>query len=171
MTPALTCCPRVKGPIENHGCPWPDTDGDGILDKDDACPTVYGVPENHGCPALTKKEVQAIKYAFDNLEFETGKDKIKQRSYISMDGLASLLKEKGYGLKIDGHTDNVGNPEFNMDLSRKRAEAVKAYLIDKGVNGAKLETEGFGLTKPIADNKTAEGRQKNRRVEMNVIYK
>lgn len=164
-------CPRVKGPIENHGCPWPDTDGDGVLDKDDACPSVFGVPENHGCPALTKKEIQTIKYAFDNLEFETGKDKIKQKSYISLDGLASLLKEKGYGLKIDGHTDNVGNAEFNMDLSRKRAESVKSYLMGKGVDGAKLETEGFGMTKPIADNKTAAGRQKNRRVEMNVIYK
>jgi outer membrane protein OmpA-like peptidoglycan-associated protein len=164
-------CPLIKGPIENHGCPWPDTDGDGILDKDDACPTVYGVPENHGCPALTKKELQTIKYAFDNLEFETGKDKIKQRSYISLDGLAALLKEKGYGLRIDGHTDNVGAYEMNMELSRKRAEAVKAYLMGRGVNGSKLETNGYGYTKPIADNSTAAGRQKNRRVEMNIIYK
>jgi outer membrane protein OmpA-like peptidoglycan-associated protein len=164
-------CPRVKGPVENHGCPWPDTDGDGVLDKDDACPSVFGVAENHGCPALTKKELQTIKYAFDNLEFETGKDVIKKKSYISLDGLATLLKEKGYGLKIDGHTDNVGKPEFNMELSRKRADSVKKYLMDKGVDGSKLQTEGFGLTKPIADNKTAEGRQKNRRVEMNVIYK
>jgi outer membrane protein OmpA-like peptidoglycan-associated protein len=122
-------------------------------------------------PVLTKKEIQTIKYAFDNLEFETGKDKIKKRSYISLDGLAALLKEKGYGLQIDGHTDNVGTPEMNLDLSLRRAESVKAYLIDKGVDGSKIQTAGYGLTRPIADNKTAEGRQKNRRVEMNVIYK
>jgi outer membrane protein OmpA-like peptidoglycan-associated protein len=164
-------CPRVKGPIENHGCPWPDTDGDGILDKDDACPTVFGVAENHGCPALTKKELATIKYAFDNLEFETGKDKIKSKSFISLNGLAELLVLKGYGLRIDGHTDNVGAYEMNMDLSRKRAEAVKVYMMGKGVSGSKLETNGYGFTKPIADNKTAAGRQKNRRVEMNIIYK
>jgi outer membrane protein OmpA-like peptidoglycan-associated protein len=164
-------CPRVKGPIENHGCPWPDSDGDGILDKDDACPNVYGVPENHGCPALTKKEVETIKYAFDNLEFETGKDKIKEKSFISLSGLAKLLLDKGYGLKIDGHTDNVGKADMNMELSIKRAEAVKAYLVSKGVTASKLQTEGFGMTKPIADNTTAAGRQKNRRVEMNIIFK
>jgi outer membrane protein OmpA-like peptidoglycan-associated protein len=165
-------CPRVKGPVENHGCPWPDTDGDGILDKDDACPTVFGVAENHGCPALSKKELQTIKYAFDNLEFETGKDKIKTKSYLSLNGLATLLKEKpNYGLKIDGHTDNVGAAEMNMELSRKRAEAVKNYLVSKGVDASKLETQGYGLTRPIADNNTAAGRQKNRRVEMNIIFK
>ena len=164
-------CPHEKGPIENQGCPWPDKDGDGILDKDDACPTVPGVAENHGCPKLEKKELETIKYAFDNLEFETGKDVIRTKSYPSLTALAKLLVDKGYGLKIDGHTDNVGKAEFNMDLSRKRAEAVKHYLMEKGVNGSKLETEGFGMTKPIADNKTAGGRQKNRRVEMNILFK
>ncbi len=129
------------------------------------------MPENHGCPALTKKEVETIKYAFDNLEFETGKDKIKEKSFISLSGLAKLLLDKGYGLKIDGHTDNVGKADMNMELSIKRAEAVKAYLVSKGVTASKLQTEGFGLTKPIADNTTAAGRQKNRRVEMNIIFK
>jgi outer membrane protein OmpA-like peptidoglycan-associated protein len=164
-------CPLVKGPVENHGCPWKDTDGDGIPDKDDACPTVFGVPENHGCPALSKKELQTVKYAFDNLEFETGKDKIKAKSDVSLNGLANLLVEKGYGLRIEGNTDNVGAYEMNMELSRKRAEAVKAYLMAKGVNGSKLETEGYGYTRPIADNNTAAGRQKNRRVEMHIIFK
>ena len=122
-------------------------------------------------PVLTKKEIETIKYAFDNLEFETGKDVIKQKSYVSLNGLAKLLRDKGYGLKIEGHTDNVGKADMNMELSLKRANAVKAYLIDKGVDGTKLETAGYGLTRPIADNNTAAGRQKNRRVEMSVIYK
>jgi outer membrane protein OmpA-like peptidoglycan-associated protein len=122
-------------------------------------------------PVLTKKEVETIKYAFDNLEFETAKAIIKVKSHISLDQLAALLVDKGYGLRIDGHTDNVGTADYNMDLSLRRAEAVKAYLVDKGVVAARLETNGYGLTKPIADNKTAAGRQKNRRVEMSVIYK
>ena len=68
--------------------------------------------------------------------------------------------------------DQIGGcREMNMDLSRRRAESVKAYLMGKGVDGSKLETNGYGFTRPIADNKTAAGRQKNRRVEMNVIYK
>lgn len=122
-------------------------------------------------PVLTKKEVETIKYAFDNLEFETAKAIIKVKSHISLDQLAALLVDKGYGLRIDGHTDNVGTADYNMDLSLRRAEAVKAYLVDKGVVATRLETNGYGLTKPVADNKTVAGRQKNRRVEMSVIYK
>ena len=122
-------------------------------------------------PALTKKEIETIKYAFDNLEFETGKDIIKQKSYVSLNSLAKLLLDKGYGLKIEGHTDNVGKADMNMELSLKRANAVKTYLVAKGVDGSKLETAGYGLTRPIADNNTAAGRQKNRRVEMSVIYR
>lgn len=163
-------CPREKGPRENMGCPWPDTDGDGVLDKDDECPKVKGLAENKGCPKLDKKEEATLNYAFKNLEFETGKDVIRTKSYASLNSLATLLKDKGYGLRIDGHTDNVGKPEMNMDLSRRRAEAVKKYLANKGANADKMVTNGYGDTKPIADNKTAEGRQRNRRVEMSIIF-
>ncbi len=142
-----------------------------VTDKNGCSDTATATITQKTPPPLTKKEIATIKYAFDNLEFETGKDKIKQHSFISLDGLAKLLIDKGYGLQIDGHTDNVGKADMNMELSLKRANAVKNYLIDKGVNGTKLETAGYGLTRPIADNKTAAGRQKNRRVEMSVIYK
>jgi outer membrane protein OmpA-like peptidoglycan-associated protein len=142
-----------------------------VTDKNGCSDTATATVTQKTPPPLTKKEIQTIKYAFDNLEFETGKDKIKSHSYISLDGLAKLLLDKGYGLKIEGHTDNVGKADMNMELSIKRANAVKAYLMDKGVNGAKLETAGYGLTRPIADNSTAAGRQKNRRVEMSIIYK
>lgn len=165
-------CPREAGPAENQGCPWPDTDGDGVLDKDDACPKVFGVAENKGCPKLDKKEVETVKFAFQNLEFETGKDVIRTKSYVSLNGLAKLLVDKpSYGLKIEGHTDNVGDDAKNLDLSNRRAAAVKAYLVKRGVDGNKLETAGFGETQPIADNNTVTGRQKNRRVVMNIIFK
>lgn len=165
-------CPREAGPIENKGCPYKDTDGDGVLDKDDDCPNTFGAKDNRGCPKLAKKELEVIKYAFENLEFETGKDIIKKTSFISLNGLAKLLSEKAlYGLKIEGHTDDVGDDNSNLILSQKRADAVKRYLIGKGVDGAKLETAGFGESKPIADNKTPIGRQKNRRVEMAITFR
>ena len=164
-------CIQTKGPKENLGCPWPDKDGDGVFDKDDACPTIAGLPENKGCPKLEKKELETIKYAFENLEFETGKDIIRTSSYPSLNSLADLLKKKpNYGLKIEGHTDNVVNDEKNMILSQKRADAVKNYLTKKGVSSTYLETYGYGETKPIATNETKEGKQKNRRVEMTITF-
>jgi outer membrane protein OmpA-like peptidoglycan-associated protein len=162
----------TPGPVENQGCPWPDRDGDGIPDKDDLCPDVFGVPENHGCPMLEKKEMETVKYAFENLEFETGKDLIRPHSYPSLNALANLLKQKAnYGLRIEGHTDNVGSDASNLILSQRRADAVKAYLVHKGVDAGKLETIGYGASKPIADNDTAAGRQKNRRVELTVTFR
>lgn len=121
-------------------------------------------------PVLTKQEAEILKRAFDNLEFESGKDIIKQASHASLDTLADLLKKKPeWKLKVSGHTDNVGKPAANMKLSEKRAKAVKAYLVSKGVPEDRIITEWFGQTRPIAPNKTPEGRQKNRRVEMLII--
>lgn len=121
-------------------------------------------------PVLTKEEQEVLKKAFDNLEFESGKDVIKAESYASLDELAELLKKKPeWKLKVTGHTDNVGKPAANMKLSEKRAKAVKAYLVKKGVAEDRIITEWFGQTRPIAPNNTPEGRQKNRRVEMLII--
>lgn len=165
-------CIQVKGPKENNGCPWVDTDSDGIADKDDECPKIPGVPENKGCPMLEKKEIETVKFAFENLEFETGKDIIRTRSYPSLNALADLLKKKpNYGLRIEGHTDNVGSDEKNLLLSQKRATAVRNYLVKRGVDGLKLEAFGYGESMPVADNDTPEGRQKNRRVEMKITFK
>ena len=164
-------CPTVAGPVENSGCPLNDKDGDSIPDKDDKCPSTPGLPELNGCPKLEEKEEAILKVAFDNLEFETGKDIIRASSYASLNELANLLINKpSYGLRIAGHTDNVGSDKSNMTLSSNRATSVKNYLISKGVKAEKLVTEYYGETKPIGDNATAEGRQLNRRVEMNVIF-
>ena len=114
-----------------------------------------------------------IEKAFANLEFATGKDIIKKTSFPSLNDLAKLLKEHSgdWTLKLSGHTDNQGAPEKNMLLSEKRAKAVKKYLVGKGERADKVIAEWFGQTKPIDTNDTPEGRQRNRRVEMKILFK
>ena len=164
-------CIDAPGPAINHGCPYLDTDGDGVLDKDDQCPKTPGPADNHGCPKLEQKEEEIIKRAFDNLEFDTNKDIIRSTSFPSLDELAALLKSKpSYGLRLAGHTDNVGDDAKNMQLSHDRAQAVKNYLVSKGASTDTIIVEYYGETKPIATNDTPEGRQKNRRVEMSIIF-
>ena len=164
-------CPYLPGPIENKGCPYQDTDEDGILDKDDKCPSVYGPVENQGCPIIEEEVKEILKTAFDNLEFETGKAIIKDESIPSLTELAEvLLKKEGWKLQIAGHTDNVGKPQNNLILSKKRAESVESFMISKLINDERLTVLYFGETQPIDDNSTNEGRQKNRRVEMTIIF-
>ncbi len=169
-------CPDVAGPKENKGCPWPDSDKDGIIDKDDACPTVPGVKEFKGCPPpppMKAAEQKILERAFAALEFATAKDIIKPKSYPSLNDLAKLLvqHQNDWTLKLSGHTDNDGTAEKNMVLSEKRANAVKNYLVKKGAKPDKIMTEWFGQTQPIADNTTPKGKQKNRRVEMKILFK
>ncbi len=165
-------CPTIKGPKENNGCPYADTDKDGVLDKDDDCPNVPGPVENKGCPKIEEKEQEILNTAFENLEFETGKDIIKDESKPSLDSLAKLLTEKRpeWRLRLAGHTDNVGNDQNNLILSKKRATAVGVYLGMRGVKDTRLIVEYYGEMRPIASNDTKEGRQKNRRVEMEILF-
>ncbi len=160
-----------------------DSDGDGVSDIFDKCPDTKAGDkvDGSGCP-LPKPEVvkppvqviitdddrRLVRNAIDNLEFETGKSNIKPKSYASLDEVASLLTRKNLSLKLAGHTDNTGNRALNMRLSKDRAESVKAYLVGKGVNPSRIEATGYGQDQPIATNKTAAGRQQNRRVEFTI---
>jgi len=165
-------CPTLAGPIKNKGCPYIDTDNDGVLDKDDDCPSTPGPVTNKGCPEISKEVEEILKMAFDNLEFETGKDIIKEASLPSLTELAEVLvKKPEWRLQISGHTDNVGDDQKNMILSKKRAEAVKNFMVSKGIAADRLFPLYFGETMPVAPNDTPEGRQKNRRVEMKIIFK
>lgn len=163
-------CPQVAGKKEAKGCP--DTDGDGIADNNDRCPNIAGPVSNDGCPevAIDNKAKQIFQQAMTGIQFETGKDIIKKTSYGILDNVVSVLKANPtWDTEVDGHTDNVGNAEANKDLSQRRANAVMKYLQDKGVTNA-LSAKGYGIERPIADNKTAAGRTKNRRVEFKVTY-
>ncbi|MFM7021874.1 MAG: DUF5723 family protein [Flavobacteriales bacterium] len=164
-------CATEAGPKENNGCPFGDEDRDGVLDKDDECPKTAGTKENKGCPELKKEEEEILNTAFQNLEFETSKAVIKAESFASLDELAALLvKKPTWKLRVAGHTDNAGDANKNLKLSKDRTEAVAKYLSEKGVDMSRIIVEYYGSTKPIADNKTAEGKQKNRRVEMTVVF-
>ena len=164
-------CPNTPGPRENAGCPYTDSDNDGLRDKDDKCPNTPGPIENDGCPEIEEEVQEILRTAFENLEFETGKDIIKEESIPSLTELAEVLvKRPEWKLQISGHTDNVGNDQANLVLSKKRAEAVKNFMISKTIESERLYVLFFGETMPIASNDTKEGRQKNRRVEMKIIF-
>ena len=164
-------CPQLSGPVENSGCPYKDSDSDGLLDKDDDCPNTPGPKSNKGCPVIEKEVIEVLKTAFNNLEFEVAKDVILAGSFTSLDELAGvLMKKPTWKLEITGHTDNAGDDASNLILSKKRAEAVKNYLVSKGIDATRFVINYFGETKPIADNSTAEGRAKNRRVEMKIVF-
>ncbi len=154
-----------------------DTDGDGIADNLDKCPTQKG-PAPDGCPVevkptivvLTKEEIQVVQTAFKNIEFETNKAILKESSFASLKDLATLLKNKpAYKIRITGHTDSDGSNAANLKLSTDRAASVKEYLTGNGVGADQTVSEGKGEQFPIATNKTAAGKQKNRRVELEIF--
>jgi len=162
-------CPDAAGPLALKGCP--DTDGDGVSDLNDRCPNVKGTIENKGCPEMAKEDVKKIAVIASKIFFETGSAKLKAISNAQLDGLVEILKRnEAVNLSIEGHTDNVGNDDYNMQLSQKRTESVKAYLESKGIPASRLTAVGYGETRPIGDNTKAAGRSQNRRVELKTAY-
>ena len=148
-----------------------DSDGDGITDELDACPEVYGMEENNGCPGLDEETKTVLHDALEGVFFETGKDIIKTESYEVLDNVVDIMeRHTEYKLSIEGHTDSSGDDTMNMNLSQRRANSVMKYMTDKGIAAKRLSATGYGETQPIADNGTAEGRAKNRRVEFNVSF-
>jgi len=162
-------CPTVKGFARYQGCPIPDTDGDGVNDEEDKCPTRPGPASNQGCPEIAKEVIEKINFAAKNVFFSTGSYKLLAKSNKSLNAVADLMKsDESLMIDIDGHTDSQGSDEKNQVLSDNRAAAVKNYLVSKGIAESRLKSTGYGETKPVADNKTAAGRAKNRRTEMTV---
>ena len=148
-----------------------DSDGDGIPDYQDECPHVVGIKANKGCPEIKREVRKLLEKAMQGIEFETGKATIKKKSYPLLDQIAqTFIDNETYIIEVQGHTDNTGKAELNKKLSNQRANAVMQYLINKGVPAERLSAMGYGPDVPIADNKTAAGRQKNRRVEFKITF-
>jgi OOP family OmpA-OmpF porin len=166
-------CPQVPG-IAPDGCPPPDSDGDGILDPNDKCINEPEVKNNYkdtdGCPDDVPKAVAKFSGVIKGIYFDVDKDTIKKTSKKTLDESIAVLKEHDdVRLEISGHTDSDGNRDHNIDLSARRAEAVKKYLIDAGIAASRLTSRGAGPDEPVADNKTKAGKALNRRIEFKLL--
>jgi outer membrane protein OmpA-like peptidoglycan-associated protein len=154
-------CPDQPGPASLKGCP--DRDGDGVADIDDECPDEPGPASNKGCPLA-----QDIK----NVEFDIDKYNIKAQYHTELDKVVDILaKTPNATVTVVGHTDITYTRAYNIQLSKRRAESVKNYFVQKNIDAKRIATEYYGPDKPIADNKTVDGRSRNRRSEITIVIK
>jgi OOP family OmpA-OmpF porin len=150
-----------------------DSDGDGVADQFDKCPNTPAntVVDGSGCPIIfpkidtTAKPMAMAAAAYSNIQFEFDSSVLKTSSYPVLDATSADLKSTGATLTIAGYASSEGTAAYNMRLSKDRANSVKTYLVNSGVDAKKLKIKAFGETHPIADNSTEEGRVANRRVE------
>ncbi len=162
----------------------PDSDGDGIVDGKDACPKEpedrNGIEDEDGCPDAGKAQAPApvpapemkkgARIILENVEFESSRADLLPSSFNALDAaVATLESHPGMVVEIGGHTDNQGKAKANRELSLRRANAVKNYLIARGVSEARMKTKGYGSAQPIAPNSTEDGRSKNRRIEFKIL--
>jgi OOP family OmpA-OmpF porin len=154
---------------DDDGCPDPDNDADQVADLDDFCPNTPGVPggDHPGCPkknsliVVTEHEIRILQ----QIQFEFNKAVVKPGiSFKILDEVDGVLNDNmKISLEVQGHTDNVGGDAYNMNLSQKRADAVKAYMVAHGISPTRLVSKGYGFHQPLVPNDTAANRQLNRR--------
>jgi len=160
-------CPTVAGVARYQGCPVPDTDGDGVNDEEDKCPNQAGPASNFGCPVIDVVVVEKVNKAAKSIYFATASSKLLAKSFPALKQVVQILNDNpSYKIDINGYTDNTGGTELNQKLSESRANSVKQYLLGNDVDENRITATGHGEDDAIADNKTAAGRAKNRRVEM-----
>ena len=165
--------PEDKDGFEDEdGCPDLDNDKDGIPDTSDLCPNEPGPPEERGCPkkyslvSVTQEKIELHQAVF----FATAKSTIMPQSFALLNEVADVLKSRStMQVRVEGHTDSRGKRAANMLLSQGRANAVKTYLVDHGIDASRMVSIGFGPDQPIETNRTAAGREKNRRVEFVIL--
>ena len=169
---AIDKCPNdpedLDGFEDEDGCPDPDNDRDGSPDAIDHCPNEAGPASNYGCPQkfehinVTDQKIELKQAIF----FQTAKAVIMQRSFGLLDEVAAVLKARpSMQVRIEGHTDIRGGRAYNLRLSQSRADSVRAYLVGNGISSDRMQAKGYGPDQPIENNKTAVGRERNRRVE------
>jgi outer membrane protein OmpA-like peptidoglycan-associated protein len=163
----LDKCPNTPAgvQVDANGCPL-DRDGDGVPDYQDRCPDRAGPASNKGCPEIKAEQKKVLNEATKYINFDFNKATLKPSSYPKLEQMVQIMNEyPDYSLSIAGHTDDVGNDDYNLRLSYERAAAARKYMVDKGVPAERIESRGYGETKPIADNKTKAGQALNRRVD------
>jgi OmpA-OmpF porin, OOP family len=150
--------------VDADGCPI-DSDGDGVPDYLDKCPrTPKGVEvDANGCPLPGP-------FAFQNVYFMFDSARITPEGVATLDESIGVLRSRpALVLNLQGHASSEGTDEYNLALSQRRANAVQDYLVSNGISGDRLETTGYGESRPDATNATEEGREKNRRVEFIIL--
>ncbi len=155
--------------VDARGCPT-DSDGDGVFDGLDQCPnTEAGTRvDERGCAVLFEEEKAEL--VLEGVQFEFNRADLKDTSTATLDRVAaSLMAWPEIRVEVGGHTDSRGRDAYNLDLSTRRAAAVRDYLIQRGVPADQLTSHGYGETRPVADNDTEDGRARNRRVELRRI--
>lgn len=165
-------CPAVPG-VAPDGC-LVDSDQDGILGADDRCPdqpeTKNGFEDTDGCPDELPADVKNFVGVIAGIEFDTNKDAIRNASADVLDRAVAILTDyPSLRVEIIGHTDDRGAREHNIDLSQRRAAAVKNHLVTRGIDPRRIQTRGAGPDEPLVPNTSLVGRQKNRRIEFRVI--
>jgi len=166
-------CPSEAGLPALAGCP--DSDSDGIADIKDKCPqepeTRNGFEDDDGCPDVIPEAVKKFTGRIEGIKFKTGSDLILKESFPLLNRAADvLIAYLSVRMEISGHTDDTGKREMNIDLSRRRAESVRTYLVGKGIAADRLTAVGFGPDKPLVENKSKKGRSENRRVEFQLLH-
>lgn len=154
---------------DENGCPDPDNDGDGILDVDDKCinepETKNGYEDSDGCPDEVPVAVKKFTGTIKGIRFKSNSDQILSSSSPVLDAAAAVLEEyPTVKLEIQGHTDDVGKDDYNLDLSDRRAASVRTYLLGKGIAEDRLVARGYGETQPEVENDTKANKAQNRRV-------
>lgn len=165
-------CPREDGDGRPDGCP--DTDGDGIADHLDKCPVraekQNGFEDDDGCPDELPTRIARFTGVIRGINFDTGSAQITKGSFPLLNQAVKVLQDyPALRMEISGFTDDVGDEAANQKLSEDRAESVKRYLVEQGVDASRLSARGLGEESPIETNRTAKGRAQNRRIEFKLV--
>ena len=159
---------------DNDGCPDLDNDQDAILDTDDKCPnhpeSINGFEDEDGCPDEIPEALKKFTGTIADIKFKVDSDELLNSSFSTLNRAADVLaKFEGVRMEIQGHASADGDDDYNLQLSQKRAESVRRYLIGRGVDPDRLIAVGYGETKPLSTNRTQDGRSENRRVEFQIL--
>lgn len=194
----LDACPDVAGPAALKGCPDSDGDGvidkedrcpntpkgykvdkfgctldsdkDGIPDSEDSCPDVPGVAELKGCPFTVDALLAKYNLPQGPILFDFDKSVLKPEGIDILNKISgALVEHPEFGVQLDGHTDYIDTDAYNLKLSESRVKTARDYLISKGISGDRIRIQYFGESRPAQDNKSAEGRRLNRRVEWSIV--